>query len=241
MFSGGQTDILPIHVAIIMDGNGRWARQKRKPRPEGHRKGIEAARMVIEECRDRGIRYLTLFAFSSENWRRPSNEISMLIDLFAETLSRFGEDFQKHDVRVRFLGELGVFPKRLQKAMFEVQESTEKNRSLSLGIAVNYGGRWDVVNAVRSLAAEGADLTGISPERLSARLSTAYAPDPDLLIRTGGDLRISNFMLWQFAYTELYFTPTFWPDFAAPDLEKAFREFAARERRFGAVLDAGVG
>lgn len=229
---------LPAHIAIIMDGNGRWASQNRKPRHEGHRKGISAAREVIETCGNLGVRYLTLFAFSSENWRRPSKEIDLLLELFVESLREFSEDLRANKVRARFLGELGVFPRRLREAMSATEEMTAGNREMTLGIAVNYGGRWDVVNAVRQLAASGADLSGLGPERLSARLSTAYAPDPDLLIRTGGEQRISNFMLWQLAYTELYFSETLWPDFSRDELRESLWSFARRERRFGMVEDA---
>lgn len=235
MSTAAQAEALPRHVAIIMDGNGRWARQQRRPRHEGHRKGIEAAKAVIESCREIGVPYLSLFAFSSENWRRPSSEISMLIDLFAETLDLFAKDFERGDVCVRFLGEVDAFPARLREAMDRVRRQTADNKGLNLGIAVNYGGRWDVVNAIRSLARAGADLGDVGVERLSTHMSTAYAPDPDLLIRTGGEQRISNFMLWQLAYTELYFCDTLWPDFSRIELDKSFAEFAARERRFGAV------
>lgn len=229
---------LPVHIAIIMDGNGRWASKNRRPRHEGHRKGIVSARETIETCGNLGIRYLTLFAFSSENWRRPSGEIDMLIELFVESLREFGDDLRRNKVRARFLGELGVFPERLQEAMRSTEEATAANRELNLGIAVNYGGRWDIVNAMRRLAESGADLSEVGPERLSTRLSTAYAPDPDLLIRTGGEVRISNFMLWQLAYTELYFCETLWPDFSRDELRASLWAFAGRDRRFGTVGDA---
>ncbi len=228
---------LPSHIAVIMDGNGRWAQKHRKPRHEGHKKGIEAARRIIEDCGNKGIRYLTLFAFSSENWRRPPAEINMLMTLFAETMDGFSKELQKNHVRIRFLGDLGVFPEKLRKTMAETESLTSGNRHLNLGIAVNYGGRWDIANAVRSLAVEGVDLTEVSSERLAARMSTSYAPDPDLLIRTGGEVRVSNFLLWQLAYTELYFSETLWPEFTSEELDQALGEYASRERRFGSVAD----
>ena len=223
----------PQHVAIIMDGNGRWAECHGRSRQEGHRRGMRTARRVVAAAGERGIRYLTLFAFSSENWNRPPTEVSALMSLFFEGLNRHGSELLQEGVRVRFLGDKSLFPKKLCDLMIRTEERTMNNDKLNLAIAVGYGGRWDVVDAVRRMAARGDDLKNLSEHQLSLGMSGGYAPDPDLLIRTGGELRLSNFLLWQLAYAELYFTPVLWPDFDEEHLDEALETYMRRERRFG--------
>jgi len=228
---------VPRHVAIIMDGNGRWAQQRYLPRTAGHRAGVTAVRKVVEHCVEKGIEALTLFAFSSENWRRPREEVSVLMDLFLSTLGRETEKLHENRVKLRVIGDRSAFPAQLQEKIVGSEALTASNEGMSLVIAANYGGRWDIVNAMRTLLpqiASGAlraeDLT---EEVLARGLSLADLPEPDLFIRTGGDQRISNFLLWQLAYTELFFTPTLWPDFDEQLLDQAFADFARRQRRFG--------
>ncbi|WP_297529009.1 polyprenyl diphosphate synthase [Thiohalobacter sp.] len=227
----------PRHIAIIMDGNGRWARARGLPRPAGHREGVKAVRRVVEACRQNGIEALTLFAFSSENWRRPRTEVKLLMDLFISTLKREVRDLHANGVRVRFIGDRTAFSPRLQQLMDETEALTGGNEGLTLAIAANYGGRWDLARAARRLAeqvAAGAlDPAGIDPDRLGREVSLADLPEPDLFIRTGGEQRISNFLLWQLAYTELYFTDILWPDFDQDRLAEALAWFAGRQRRFG--------
>ncbi len=228
---------LPRHVAIIMDGNGRWARQRLMPRIAGHRAGVEAVRNTVRACARKGIEVLTLFAFSSENWRRPRDEVSLLMELLLTALQREVTKLHENDVCLRFIGERKAFAPRLAAKMAEAEQLTGANRGLKLVIAVNYGGRWDITQAARSLAQEAAAGT-LAPEaideaRLQSRLSLADLPEPDLFIRTGGEQRVSNFLLWQLAYTELYFTDTLWPDFDDRAFEAALASFAGRQRRFG--------
>jgi len=212
--------LLPRHIAIIMDGNGRWAAARGLPRPAGHKAGLTPVRLCIEECSRRGVEALTLFAFSSENWRRPAEEVGSLMGLFVEALDREIDELHEKSVRVRFIGE-------------------RRNLAVRLQVAMSYGGRWDIVQAARKIArdcASGLMLPeGLSEEGFAARLSLAGLPEADLLIRTGGEQRISNFLLWDLAYAELYFSARLWPDFTVSDLEEALAYFAGRERRFGQI------
>ena len=228
---------VPRHVAIIMDGNGRWATKRFLPRVAGHVKGAEAVRSVVEACLDRGVEYLTLFAFSSENWRRPADEVSLLMRLFVQALEREVTKLQEQGVRLRVIGDLSAFEPRLQDLIFQAQASTAQNDKLNLTVAANYGGRWDILQATRNMLAGNPglaqDLAAIDEEMLASHLAMAWAPEPDLFIRTGGEQRISNFLVWQLAYTELYFTDCYWPDFGDAELKAAFEWYRTRERRFG--------
>jgi undecaprenyl diphosphate synthase len=227
----------PQHVAIIMDGNGRWARAHGLPRPAGHRASVKVVRRVIEECAKREVRFLTLFAFSSENWRRPADEVGMLMGLFLDALVREVADLHRNHVRLRFIGDRTSLGTELTDRMTAAETLTAANDGLGLIVAVAYGGRWDIAQACRSLAAD-AVAGGISPvdigeAQIAARMALGGVPDPDLFIRTGGEQRISNFLLWNLAYTELYFCDVLWPEFTPAHLEAAFDFFARRERRFG--------
>ncbi len=234
-------DKIPEHVAIIMDGNGRWAKQRGKARHAGHRAGVETVRKVIEVCGQQGVKVLTLFAFSSENWQRPKTEVKMLMELFFTALNREVRRMKKRNVRLRIIGDISAFSDKLQKLILESEKSTAANDGLLLQIAANYGGRWDITQAARKLAerVEQGDLKvgQISETELAQCLSCADVPDPDLFIRTGGEKRISNFLLWQCAYTELYFCETLWPDFGKDDLLCAFQDYAGRQRRFGRISE----
>jgi undecaprenyl diphosphate synthase len=228
---------LPQHVAIIMDGNGRWARSRGMPRVAGHRSSIKVVRKTVTDCAKRGVRYLTLFAFSSENWRRPADEVGMLMGLFLDALVREVADLHKNKVRLRFIGDREQLGRELKERMQDAESLTAANSGLELFVAVAYGGRWDIAHACRSLAADVAAgklaVAGISEQEIGARLQLAAIPDPDLLIRTGGEKRISNFLLWNLAYTELYFSDALWPEFSPAHLQAAFDFYAERERRFG--------
>lgn len=228
---------VPKHLAIIMDGNGRWATERYLPRTAGHVKGVQAVRRVVEACGRRGVRYLTLFAFSSENWRRPQEEVSMLMRLFVQTLEKEVDKLAQQGVCLHVVGDLSAFEPRLRELIASAEQRTAHNDKLHLTIAANYGGRWDILQATRRLLAAQPELAA-APEKLdegllTSYLSMAYAPEPDLFIRTGGEQRISNFLVWQLAYTELYFTARYWPDFDADDIDTAFAWYAHRERRFG--------
>jgi undecaprenyl diphosphate synthase len=227
----------PQHVAIIMDGNGRWARARGLPRIAGHRSSLKVVRKVVEECGRAGVRYLTLFAFSSENWRRPPDEVGMLMGLFLDALVREVADLHRDQVRLRFIGDRASLGEELKSKMQDAEALTAANQGLGLMVAVAYGGRWDIAQACRSLAAEalaGSLAAGdIDEARVASRLALAGIPDPDLLIRTGGERRISNFLLWNLAYTELYFSDVWWPEFSTAELHLALEYFAQRERRFG--------
>ncbi len=233
----GPADSLPAHVAIVMDGNGRWAERRRRPRTFGHRAGVKAVRTTIEHCMRRGVGALTLFAFSSENWARPASEVGALMDLFLRALDREVDGLAENGVRMRFIGDTSAFAPELRERMQRAEARTQANVRLQLAIAVNYGGRWDIVQAARTLASEALDGTlaidAIDAHVLGARLSLSELPEPDLFVRTGGDQRISNFLLWQLAYCELYFTDTLWPDFDAAALDMALADFGRRQRRFG--------
>jgi len=225
---------VPKHVAVIMDGNGRWAKKRFMPRVAGHVKGVELVREMVRACLERGISYLTLFAFSSENWRRPQEEVSLLMQLFVKALEQEVEKLDRNGVRLRIIGDLSRFDSRLQQLIRDAENRTAGNTRLDLTIAANYGGRWDIMQAVnKMLAAQPDKREGWSESDLDPYLSMSYAPEPDLFIRTGGEERISNFLLWQLAYTELYFTPTLWPDFDTAEFGKAITSYQQRERRFG--------
>ncbi len=232
---------MPRHVAIIMDGNGRWAQRRHLPRFAGHRAGVAKVRELVESAADTGIEALTLFAFSSENWRRPPQEVSLLMDLLWTSLKKEIRKLHKNNIRVRFIGDRQAFSSRIADHIEAAETLTSENTGLTLVVAVNYGGRWDILQAVRSLAAPLA--TGeISPDQvdikaIESRLSLHGLPDPDLFIRTGGEQRISNFLLWQLAYSELYFTDTLWPDFDQAAFRSALDTFAGRQRRFGMTGD----
>lgn len=227
----------PRHVAIIMDGNGRWARARRRPRVEGHRAGVNATQSVVEACGEWGVSALTLFAFSSENWRRPPSEVSTLFHIFRSTLANESRRLLDNNVRVCFIGDRSAFPAGLVREMDRVERMTAELSGLRVNIAMNYGGRWDVTQAVRSVA--GAVQRGeldpgdITQATVAERLALADLPEPDLLIRTGGEQRLSNYLLWQLAYTEFYFTDCLWPDFDRNALNAAIQFFQTRERRFG--------
>ncbi len=228
---------MPRHVAIVMDGNGRWAKQRFLPRPAGHREGVKAVQRVVKACIDQGVEVLTLFAFSSENWRRPQQEVSLLMELFLTTLRKDLRRLQSNNVRLRFIGDRKAFPETLQAHITQAEARTAFNSGLTLVIAVNYGGRWDITQAARQLAQEvkqgRLDPQDITVECVHERLCLHDLPEPDLFIRTGGEQRISNFLLWQMAYTEFYFTDRLWPDYDAKDLAAACLSFAKRQRRFG--------
>ncbi len=224
---------VPRHIAVIMDGNGRWAKKRLMPRVAGHVQGVERVRDAVQACIERGVEYLTLFAFSSENWRRPQDEVTKLMELFVMALEREVDKLHRNQICLKVVGDLGRFDDRLRKLIEEGEARTASNTRLTLTIAANYGGRWDILNAMNAWQAANPGKTRIAEEDLAPFLSMAYAPEPDLFIRTGGEQRISNFMLWQLAYTELYFTDTLWPDFDAKDLDRAIAWYQQRERRFG--------
>ena len=232
-----QSDRLPRHIAIIMDGNGRWARSRLLPRYVGHREGVKSVRRMVEACIDHHIEVLTLFAFSSENWRRPDEEVSLIMDLFVQTLKKEVAALNRNGVRLRFIGERGAFSEKLRRLIDEAEQETAANTCLDLVIAANYGGQWDITEAVRKLA-ERVQSGEISPADIdsgdiASEVNLADLPAPDLFIRTGGERRISNFLLWQLAYTELYFTDVLWPAFREQHFATALQWFAQRQRRFG--------
>jgi undecaprenyl diphosphate synthase len=231
------TGAVPRHVAIIMDGNGRWATSRHLPRVAGHAKGVEAVRRTVETCARRGVEFLTLFAFSSENWRRPADEVSVLMRLFISALEREVTQMRANGIRLRVVGDTTAFEPRLRELIAAAEQRTAGNKRMTLTVAANYGGRWDILQAMRALLAERPELDAlpeaIDEEGIARHLAMAYAPEPDLFIRTGGEQRISNFLLWQLAYTELYFTDSWWPDFDEAALERAFVFYRSRERRFG--------
>ena len=225
---------VPGHIAVIMDGNGRWAKKRFLPRVAGHVKGVELVRELVRACLERGVGYLTLFAFSSENWRRPLEEVSLLMQLFVKALEQEVERLQRHGVRLRVIGDLSRFEPRLQALIRQAEEATATNTALHLSIAANYGGRWDILQAANRLAVAEPEKIGQWTEAdLEPYLSMAFAPEPDLYIRTGGEMRVSNFLLWQMAYTEFYFTPTLWPEFDRVEFDRAIASYQQRERRFG--------
>jgi undecaprenyl diphosphate synthase len=221
---------VPHHIAIVMDGNGRWATKRFLPRVAGHKMGVDALRACVRHCGDLGVKVLTVFAFSSENWNRPAEEVSGLMELLALALSREVPQLDGQGVRIHFVGERASLSARVQAGLAQAEAATAGNSRLVLNICFNYGGRWDIAQAAARLAAEGREIT---EQALSGAMALAHSPDPDLVIRTGGEKRISNFLLWQSAYSEFYFTDRLWPDFAAADLDAAIADFNLRERRFG--------
>jgi len=233
---------IPRHIAIIMDGNGRWAKKRGRPRSFGHRAGTDAVRRIVNACGEIGVKILTIYVFSYENWRRPSLEVSALMRLLIEMVKKEIRDLNKNNVKLNAIGDLSLLPEKTRETLLWGIEETKGNTGLVLNLAISYSGRLEIVRAVRMAAADIAsgkmqpgDLT---EERLSGYLYTAGMPDPDLMIRTGGDLRISNFLLWQLAYTELVITDVLWPDFRKPDLEDAILSYQRRERRFGGVKES---
>ena len=235
------TGRMPAHIAIIMDGNGRWARRQGMTRIAGHKRGLESVRTVVKACADEGIPYLTLFAFSSENWRRPATEVKLLMELFSNALENQVRKLHEHGVRLRIVGDVARFSSRIRMLIHNAESLTQDNEKLNLTIAANYGGRWDIAQACQRLAEQvrrgELEPEQIDSEKLGPFLSTAFLPEPDLFIRTGGEQRISNFLLWQLAYTELYFTDTLWPEFDRKAFYDALESFAQRQRRFGQTGD----
>ena len=233
-----EVSAVPRHIAIIMDGNGRWARKRYMPRVAGHARGLESVRAVVKACVERGVEYLTLFAFSSENWRRPQDEVSFLMQLFMKALRKEVARLDHNEIRLRVIGDMTRFDPELVRIIRESEEKTAGNAKLTLCIAANYGGRWDIANAVSELMRSQPERRdGFSEDEIADALSMSFAPEPDLFIRTGGEKRISNFLLWQLAYTEFYFTDALWPDFDADALDQAIESYRSRERRFGRTSD----
>ena len=228
---------LPQHIAIIMDGNGRWAQQRHMPRTVGHAKGAAGVKALVEHCANLGIKYLTLFAFSTENWSRPADEVSTLMGLFVQYLEKEMGALAAAGVRLKVIGDVAGFAPELQTRIHAAEKATQHNQAITLVVAANYGGRWDVVQAIKNWQAEhpNANVSQLTQAQLAQHLSTAGIPDVDLLVRTGGEQRISNFLLWQSAYAELYFTEALWPEFDKAELDKALGAYALRERRFGKV------
>ena len=225
---------VPRHVAIIMDGNGRWAKKRFMPRFAGHRRGVETVRDTVKDCLARGIQYLTLFAFSSENWRRPEEEVTLLMQLFVRALQKEVSKLHRNGVRLRIVGDLSRFDSELQALIHASEAKTAGNDRLTLTIAANYGGRWDIMQAINRMAVAHPEKHGSwSEDDLAPYLAMSYAPEPDLFIRTGGEERVSNFLLWQLAYSEFYFTDTLWPEFDSKAFDAAITSYQQRERRFG--------
>jgi undecaprenyl diphosphate synthase len=241
MAADSSANSLPRHIAIIMDGNGRWARSRMLPRYVGHREGVKSVRRVVEGCIDRNVPALTLFAFSSENWRRPSEEVGLIMDLFVNTLKKEVGALDRNGVRLRFIGDRTAFADKLRRLIEDAEQQTRDNTKLELAIAANYGGQWDITRACQVLADRVAagelQPDAITPDVIAAEMCLADLPAPDLFIRTGGEQRISNFLLWQLAYTELYFTDVLWPVFDERELDAALLWYANRQRRFGRTGD----
>ncbi len=233
-----ETGSIPKHIAIIMDGNGRWAQTRYMPRIAGHKQGVETVRGIIKACIERNIPYLTLFAFSSENWRRPTDEVTSLMQLFLGALEQEISRLHENGICFKVIGDLSKFEPRIIECIRVGEQLTAENKRLTFTIAANYGGRWDIMQAVRKMMAQSTELPlNFEEENLAQYLALSYAPEPDLFIRTGGEYRISNFLLWQLAYTELYFTDTLWPDFDEHELERAIQSYQQRERRFGCTSE----
>ena len=228
---------VPRHIAIIMDGNGRWATRRMLPRVAGHVKGVDAVRDIVEACALRGVEYLTLFAFSSENWRRPEEEVSLLMRLFVTALEREVSKMHANNIRLKVVGDLSRFDAKLREMIANAERRTVNNTRLTVTVCANYGGRWDIMQATSKMVQANPGVTDFAEEQLAEHLAMAYAPEPDLFIRTGGEERISNFLLWQLAYSELYFTDAFWPDFSPAALDEAIVSYQSRERRFGRTGD----
>ena len=226
-----ETNNIPQHIAIIMDGNGRWANERGKERSYGHQAGVDAVRRITSECTRLGVKFLTLYTFSTENWNRPADEISALMGLVLSSLE--DEIFMKNNVRFRVIGDVKRLPENVRQKLHETEEHTAKNDTMTMVVALSYSSRWEITEAARSIMEEGIRVEDVTEETISQHLTTNFMPDPDLLIRTGGELRISNYMLWQIAYSELYFCDTYWPDFSEDDLHKAIENYQRRQRRFG--------
>ena len=237
-----QQKLIPKHIAIIMDGNGRWAKIRKQLRIVGHREGLKAVRKTVKYAHELGVKVLTLYAFSSENWKRPEQEVSALMALFIYALNKEVKLLHENNMRINIIGDISRFSVQLQKMILQAQERTKNNTGLILNIAANYGGRWDIVNAVKKVIHKFEEnnikLDDINEEVINQEISLCKLPPIDLVIRTGGEYRISNFLLWQIAYSELYFTDVLWPDFNKHTLNDAISEFSKRERRFGQVLDS---
>jgi undecaprenyl diphosphate synthase len=232
-------NIIPRHIAIVMDGNGRWAKKKHRPRLFGHKQGVETVREIIKMCNSIGVECLTLFAFSSENWKRPEEEVMGLMKLFMMALEKEARSLAKNGVILEFIGDRSAFSKKLQRKIAQVEELTAAGKGVRLVIAANYGGRWDILQATQKMQQQAVNDNSatINEKSFNRCLSTQHLPDPDLFIRTGGERRISNFLLWQLAYTELYFTNVLWPDFNRDELQQAIDDFSTRQRRFGKTGD----
>ena len=226
---------IPQHIAIIMDGNGRWATERNQPRSYGHQAGVETVRRITSECTRLGVKYLTLYTFSTENWNRPSDEVAALMGLVLSSLE--DEIFMKNNVRFRVIGDIKRLPENVQQKLQETMDHTAQNDAMTMVVALSYSSRWEITEAVRQLAAKAANgevnPQDIDEQTVSDAMTTAFMPDPDLLIRTGGELRISNYLLWQIAYSELYFCDTYWPDFKEEDLHCAIEDYQKRQRRYG--------
>lgn len=226
---------VPRHVAVVMDGNGRWARQRHIPRFFGHKQGVDALVRAVNSFADRGVEYLTVFAFSSENWKRPSEEVTGLMSLVLVAVTKYLHKLSADGVRICVVGDREAFSDKLRRACTYAEQLTEKNRRITLTVAFNYGGRWDMVQACKRAISEGLRPDQVDEEWLSRHMALSFAPDPDLFIRTGGEMRVSNFMLWQSAYSEFFFTECLWPDFGEAEIDAALRAYAQRERRFGGL------
>ncbi|HLO92766.1 MAG TPA: polyprenyl diphosphate synthase [Burkholderiaceae bacterium] len=235
-----QSKAVPRHVAIVMDGNGRWAKKRFLPRFFGHKQGVDALVRIVQACIDRNIEHLTVFAFSSENWKRPSDEVSGLMGLVLAAVSRYLARMGAMGVRIRIVGDRDAVSDKLRNAWNEAESSTQHNSKLTLNVAFNYGGRWDIVQAARAAMQAGVRPEELSEAKLSEFMAMSYAPDPDLFIRTGGEVRISNFLLWQSAYSEFVFSDCLWPDFGEAQLDAAIAAFRERDRRFGGVKTDAV-
>ena len=226
---------IPQHIAIIMDGNGRWATERNQPRSYGHQAGVDTVRRITSECTRLGVKYLTLYTFSTENWNRPSDEVAALMGLVLSSLE--DEIFMKNNVRFRVIGDIKRLPENVQQKLQETMDHTAQNDAMTMVVALSYSSRWEITEAVRQLAAKAANgevnPQDIDEQMVSDAMTTAFMPDPDLLIRTGGELRISNYLLWQIAYSELYFCDTYWPDFKEEDLHRAIEDYQKRQRRYG--------
>jgi undecaprenyl diphosphate synthase len=231
----GQVTPIPRHVAVVMDGNGRWASKRFMPRFVGHKQGVDALVRTVRACADRGIEYLTVFAFSSENWKRPEEEVSGLMSLVLVAVSKYLGKLASEGVRIRIVGDRSAVSDKVRGAWDEAESRTAHNTRITLSVAFNYGGRWDMVQACRRAIETGVPATELTEARLSEFLALSHAPDPDLFIRTGGEVRISNFLLWQAAYSELHFTPCLWPDFNEAELDAALATYASRDRRYGGI------
>jgi undecaprenyl diphosphate synthase len=232
---------IPRHIAIIMDGNGRWAKKRGLPRVAGHKRGVETVKDIVKACVQLGVKYLTLYTFSTENWKRPKDEVSTLMRLLVSTLRREVDELNENDVRLTTIGELSALPIEVQNELEDSIQKTKSNHALVLNLALNYSGRWELLNAIKKIAQSASDgslnVNDINEEYVARFLNTSNIPDPDLLIRTSGEFRVSNFLLWQIAYTEFFITDVYWPEFSRQNLYEAIKSFQKRERRFGKVSE----